>query len=622
MEEHCISCGRCLRVCAQQAKRYISGIENTWSILSSGGETFAVVAPSFPAAFPDVKPEKIIGAIYQLGFQHVWPVAIGADMISRNYAKMAMKESIVTLISTPCPAIVNYIEKHHPALIMFLAPIVSPMIATGRLIRAMHNKGVKIVFIGPCIAKKSEKDDLKVAGIIDEVLTYGELSQMFDEKAIDFSSVSEREMEGPLPGRGALFPISGGLLYTADLKSDILNNDIIITEGPDRVLEVLHRVEEGNIQARFLDLLFCQGCIDGPAIQQELSVFVRKDIVANYVRRKLNEYNDTKQSIQSLPSINLERRFTKQTVSLRVPTEEDIRNILQSINKYHPEDELNCGACGYETCRLKAIAVFQGRAEAEMCLPYLIDRLEVMNKELVEAQQRMISSARLTSMGELAAGVAHEINNPLAGSLNYIKLLRRRLAENPSAADLATAQRYLETMESEITRVSNIVRALLDFARPTEPVIERVSVVELCQKTLLLIRYQISLQNIEIIEDYQDIEHHIRVDFKQFQQVLMNIIINAAQAMPDGGKITIRSHRAPKPGFMQIEIIDTGCGIPKENLSKIFDPFFTTKLKEKGTGLGLSTVYSIVVKHGGSIDVSSEVGVGTNFTITVPIYED
>jgi len=309
-------------------------------------------------------------------------------------------------------------------------------------------------------------------------------------------------------------------------------------------------------------------------------------------------------------------------VSLRVPTEEDISSILRTINKNIPEDELNCGACGYATCREKAIAVFQGRAEAEMCLPYLIDRLQVMNAELLEAQQRLVSAARLTSMGELAAGVAHEINNPLAGALNYIKLMKKRIGAPLASQDPATVQRYLETMESEITRVSNIVRALLDFARPTEPVIERVSVAELCQKSLLLIRYQISLQNIEVVEDYQDAQYPVRVDFKQFQQVLMNIVINAAQAMPQGGRITVRTHRAARQDTMQILIEDTGCGIPRENLIHIFEPFFTTKSKEKGTGLGLSTVYSIVVKHGGRIDVESEVGVGTKFIISIPIFKE
>lgn len=620
MEEHCISCGRCVRVCAQKAKRVVSSIEAVTALLSSGKTVYAVLAPSFPAAFPQWKPGQIISTVYELGFSHVWPVAHGADLISKEYARISEQNTMITMITTPCPAIVNYIEKHQPALIMFLAPIVSPMIATGRAIRARHTGEAAIVFIGPCVAKKSEKDDPKVAGVINEVLTFLELEQMISQRNIRPDKLPERDMDGPEAETGALFPVSGGLLHTAGLKTNILDNDIIVTEGSDRVLEILQRVEEGNIQSHFLDLLFCQGCVDGPAIQNDLSVFVRKDIVTNYVRPRLQKLESAPPQPQ--PAISLERRFTRRAVSLKVPTEDDISAILRSINKNVPEDELNCGACGYASCREKAIAVFQGRAEAEMCLPYLIDRLQVMNNELLEAQQRLVSAARLTSMGELAAGVAHEINNPLAGALNYIKLMKKRIGSPPAAQDPATVQRYLETMESEITRVSNIVRALLDFARPTEPVIERVSVAELCQKSLLLIRYQISLQNIEVIEDYQDAQYPIRVDFKQFQQVLMNIVINAAQAMPQGGRITVHTRRAARLDTMQIIIEDTGCGIPQENLPHIFEPFFTTKSKEKGTGLGLSTVYSIVVKHGGRIDVESSVGVGTKFIISIPIFKE
>ncbi|MBN2355808.1 GHKL domain-containing protein [candidate division KSB1 bacterium] len=619
MEEDCICCGRCVIVCAQNAKKIASAIEPSLEILASSEDTYAILAPSFPAAFPQVKPNQVISALYRLGFKHIWSAAVGADMISVEYRRLVSKDSVVTLISTPCPALVSYIEKHQPDLLMFLAPIVSPMIATGRRIRAHHNPDAKIIFIGPCIAKKNEIADVKVQGVIDEVLTFKELEDIFSLRNIQPETLPEKQMDGPMPKLGGIFPVSGGLLRTAHLQDDILENDIIVTEGSTRVLDVLQQVEEGKVQARFLDLLFCKGCIDGPAIQNELSVFERKNIVANYVRQQLEK---VRAEADDAEDVNLERRFTKQEISRPMPSEEEIKAILKQVNKTKKEDELNCGACGYATCREKAIAVYQGRAELEMCLPYLIDRLEIMNRELIDAQHRMVSAARLASMGELSAGVAHEINNPLAGALNYIKLMQRKLKGEQVELDIGTYFRYLETMEGEISRVSGIVRTLLDFSRPSEPAIEKVLIPELFQKILILLHYQISLQDIEIKEEYHDCEVPIRADFKQIQQVLMNILINAAQATPKGGSITLRCHRHSDSRYMQMEIEDTGCGMSKENLARIFDPFFTTKEKERGTGLGLSVAYSIILKHQGTIDVESEEGVGSKFTIKIPVYRD
>jgi two-component system NtrC family sensor kinase len=175
-------------------------------------------------------------------------------------------------------------------------------------------------------------------------------------------------------------------------------------------------------------------------------------------------------------------------------------------------------------------------------------------------------------------------------------------------------------VETETIRVSEIVKGLLEFARPTEPVARVVSTKSLIQKSFFLIQHQISLQNIKT-EIRQDDDLHLMADEKQIQQVLMNMFINAAQAMPKGGQITMCAQKSADPRFVDLIIEDTGCGIPADHIDKIFDPFFTTKLEKKGTGLGLSTALSIVVKHGGDISVESEPGVGTTFTIKLPNHD-
>jgi len=620
--ERCIGCGNCVLVCAQKAKQIESGVEHTRALLSGGRLTYALLAPSFPAAFPDYRAGQLVAALRKLGFRKVVEVAVGADMIAREYARLFKQSSMTTIISTPCPAIVEFIQKYHPALILHMAPIVSPMVATGRAIKAKYDPDSHLVFIGPCIAKKKEKVDPKVRGVIDEVLTYGELKEMFNQAGIDIGAQSDAPFDPPYPRIGRIFPVSGGLLRTAALEADVLDNDIIVTEGPERVVEILDKVEEGKVEARFLDLLFCRGCIAGPKMDNELSVFIRKDIVARYVRSRLKEHDAAaiEQQYEGLRSVPLQRGFTSDNQLRPVPTEAQVREILAKINKVRPEDELNCGACGYNTCREKAVAVFQGLAELEMCLPYLIDKLEKMNREIIEAQERLIRSARLASMGELAAGVAHEINNPLAGVLTYLKLIQKKLAaDQVPRDDLAKFRQYLQTMEHETIRCSDIVKNLLEFARPSEPSITELPVEEIIKKSLFLVRHQITLQNIDVVEHYEEGLPPIMADSKQMQQVLLNLVINAAQAMPEGGELRISAYRAnDRDGHVVIEIQDTGVGIPPENLSRIFDPFFTTKINQKGTGLGLSVVSSIVAKHGGRIDVESTVGKGSTFRVFMP----
>jgi two-component system NtrC family sensor kinase len=173
-------------------------------------------------------------------------------------------------------------------------------------------------------------------------------------------------------------------------------------------------------------------------------------------------------------------------------------------------------------------------------------------------------------------------------------------------------------MENEVIRISETVKGLLDFASPSEPKIEKISAEGIIQKTLFLIAHQISLQNIEITEKYSNKSLYFHADFKQIQQVLLNLILNAAQAMPDGGRIIISCSKERNENAIVIKITDTGSGISPDNLEKIFDPFFTTKLESKGTGLGLSTAYSIMVKNGGHIEVKSKVGKGTTVILKLP----
>jgi two-component system NtrC family sensor kinase len=255
----------------------------------------------------------------------------------------------------------------------------------------------------------------------------------------------------------------------------------------------------------------------------------------------------------------------------------------------------------------------QARQELEDYGRVLEEKVEERSQQLQTIQAKMMQSEKLASLGRLASGVAHEINGPLNGILTFSHLLMRRLKDNPEL------QKELELITREATRVSSIVRGLLDFARESKPQKRPCSINELILHTLSLVERQAVFQNIRIIRNLGPQLPILLLDANQVQQVFMNILLNAADAMPQGGTLTITSNYVPGDSFLQIKFTDTGCGIPEENLTQIFDPFFTTKADKKGTGLGLAVSYGIVDRHRGRIEVQSEVGRGATFTIHLPL---
>jgi two-component system NtrC family sensor kinase len=243
------------------------------------------------------------------------------------------------------------------------------------------------------------------------------------------------------------------------------------------------------------------------------------------------------------------------------------------------------------------------------------DRTEALEK----AQYQLIKSEKLASLGKLAAVVANEINNPLAGILTYIKLLLKITGKEPFPVSRAEEMKnYLSVMDTEMNRVTNIVKDLLTFARRSKPRIEKVNVNSIVEQSLSLLENKIKLQNVDLQTQLDETLPLVPCDFSQIQQVLMNLIINGTEAMSNGGALNIKTNHKPDNEFVEIEVADTGAGIPDEHLSKIFDPFFSTKEAGKGVGLGLSIVYGIVNEHKGSIDVKSAKGKGTTFTIKLP----
>ncbi len=623
--ERCILCGNCITGCPHRAMTYQSDAAIVKALIESNEEVIACLDPSFPAFLETVSPGGFSYALKALGFKEVWEGAAGAELIAVPYRKLLAGDTKGPIISSFCPVIVMYIEKYLPQLIGNIAPIVSPMVAAGRMIKKAKGAGCRVVYISPCLARMGELDSDEVADAVDHVLTFRDVRLMFAEAGINPRNIAEAPFDGEGSALGRIIPVIGGLNRSLGHSFDVLVGEVSVAYGRRRVIGALNQLALGSIQAKFLDLVFCDGCVDGPFIERELGVLGRRQIVSRYANAGFTSTTACMlQKIQKdYGDIKISRTYSPGVEKLPEPTENEIRAVLKKINKLPPHNNLDCRACGYKTCREKAVAVVQGISEAEYCLPYLLEeskqiyqQLEKSHKqlqqslnELEQAQFQLIRTEKLAALGQLAAGVAHEINNPLGTITIYAHILKRSLeADDPRAEDV-------DLIISEAARTKEIVQGLLSFARETKLKPGETNINDLLEETLGLIVNQVLFQNIKIKKNLEADIPMLFADATQLKQVFLNIMLNAAQAMAGKGSLTITTgHDA---GVITIRIKDTGPGIPPENIGKLFNPFFTTK--EKGTGLGLAISYGIVERHSGKIDVETELGKGSTFIISLPV---
>lgn len=366
----CIECGSCVKVCALNARTVVDNGEDVKKLLAGPEPVSMLLAPSFAASFNLDNPLRMVSAVKALGFHDVWPVSLGAQLLIPAYQELLSKDDL--LISTPCPALVNMVEKYFSSLIPHLAPLVSPMIATAGYVRKILS-GRKIVFAGPCIAKKGEVNLYN--NLIEYALTFNELKALLDEKAIDIDNCKPDNFEGPLPYYARIIPISGGLSKMLRVGQDLLETESLVVDGPNECFEMLQAISEGKLNSKFMDMLICRGCIDGPArISNEHFYNRKKEIVKYIADSNIIDRYQGRSTISHITGVKLKRRFVNRQIKHPQPDEGEIKKVLASTGKTAEADMTNCGACGYSTCRDKAIAVLDGIAEPEMCLPYLVDK--------------------------------------------------------------------------------------------------------------------------------------------------------------------------------------------------------------------------------------------------------
>ena len=615
IDERCIACGNCTKVCSQGAKVFLNTTDRVLKLLENDSKVAAIIAPSFPAEFNDIPDHRVLsGMIRKIGFRYVGEVSFGADLVADRYKKLVIEEKGY-YITSDCPSIVNYIKLYHPALVDNLAPIVSPMVAMSRVIRQKFGKRTKIVFIGPCVAKKAESSE------IDEAITYTELRELFALKGIIPDNTNPVEFDQPLGGRGAIFPVARGLLQTAKISDNAINGNIIAAEGRTDFQAALKEFEAGLTQNQHMELLCCEGCIMGPGLSKNGKQYNRRSLVRSYAGKKMQEMNpeDWQKSFDEFSELDLSCRHKHNDYRFEETDEKDINDVLIGMGKKTKKDQLDCGACGYETCIEHAIAINRGLAEVEMCLPYTIEKLHRSVKDLALSHEKLSSmkqalkqSEKLAHMGQLSAGIAHELNNPLGVVIMYSNiLLEEAKPEDPVREDL-------KLIVEQAGRCKKIVAGLLNFARKNQVNHQLISIKDLVNHSLesLIVPKNITIDIADLTTNPEAM-----LDSEQMMQVITNLVKNAFDAMPKGGFVNIKLDDTLSD--IIIVICDTGTGIKEEDRAKIFEPFFTTKSIGKGTGLGLATAYGVVKMHKGQISVesnndSAKGPTGTSFQIVLP----
>ena len=366
----CILCGHCFVVCPQDAKEIVDGTEKARVLLQSGAPVVVSLAPSFIANYEGVGIESMRRALKKLGFFDVEETAVGATIVKTEYERMLRDEQRDIIIASCCHSVNLLIQKYFPSALEYLADVLSPMQAHCADIKKRY-PNAKTVFIGPCVAKKDEAEYYE--GLVDAVLTFEELTNWLKAEGVEL----DREVDNTPESRARFFPTTGGVLKT--MAQNAPGYTYLALDGVENCIAALKEIESGKIHKCFIEMSACVGsCIGGPVMEK----YHRSSPVRDYVT--IAGYAGEKDFVVDQPApMSLKKNFTMIEHKLAQPSETEIMSVLRQMGKFKPADELNCGTCGYNSCREKAIAIIQGKAESSMCLPNLLDKAESFSDTIV-----------------------------------------------------------------------------------------------------------------------------------------------------------------------------------------------------------------------------------------------
>lgn len=385
MPNRCILCGQCLLNCPQSAKKVRSGLEKVKAMIAEGRPVIASLSSAYLGVFPYRERGQVKTALKKLGFFEVRDVAEGAALATEEYVKLVEAGRMKNIITTACPSIMDLMEIHYPELLPYVAPVIRPSGIHTEMLKAEFGEEARVVFISPCIAEKSGSR----SSAPDAALTFEELRSWMEEEQIEFETCEPEPFDDRASGVNLRYPVSGGLLCS--VKGSLNKADRyrkFYVSGVKDCLDVCEALKTGEVDGCFIEMNACHGgCINGPATAAEVSSFkVKLDLEATLPK----EPADLSLFSEAARSVNTRRTFLARAQKEIIPTEEELREILKKTGKNTPEQELNCGACGYPTCREKAIAVFQKKAEVDMCIPYLHEMARSMSHMVLETSPNII----------------------------------------------------------------------------------------------------------------------------------------------------------------------------------------------------------------------------------------
>ena len=464
--DRCIGCGLCFLSCSPRAIEFRDSKSQVRTLLQSGRPTAALIAPSIASEFDDITDyRKFVGMIRKLGFTYVHEVSFGVDLVAYAYKKLFEESSGKYYITSNCPSIVEMVEKYHPNLVPNLAPLVSPMIAAAMVTHDLYGKEVVNVFIGPCIDSKAEADLHSDKTLVEAVLTFIEIRQLFDENGIQEKTVKMAEFDPPYGNWGALYPYPAGILQAAGIKRDLVSSHVITASGAEDVKESINDFDHhiDTIRHHF-NLFFCPGCMLGPGMIRHDERFRRRSLVKQYAEKRV-EALDKKQwqkDMDRWSKLDLTRSFTANDQRIPEPSPEAITEVLKIIGKDHRAEELNCNACGYGSCREFASTVAKGLAVPEMCHTYnlrnkqeYIETLRQTNKKLSETKKALKESEEQAMREKDAAQDASDTMNSMLNKLpNGVVIVDNDLKI------LQSNERFLEIIGEDAKTIAEIIPGL------------------------------------------------------------------------------------------------------------------------------------------------------------------
>jgi len=423
--ERCIGCGLCYVSCSPRAVEFRDSRDEVRKLLASGRKKAALIEPSIASEFDDITDyRKFVAMIRTLGFDYVHEVSFGVDLIASKYADLFSKSEGKYYITANCPSIVKLIEKFHPGLTPNLAPLVSPMIATAMVVRELYGPDCATIQIGPCIDAKDEALLYRSGKLIEGVLTFIELRHLFEEAGIQERLVKMSDFDPPHGYWGALYPLPAGIIQAGGMKRDMVSSKVITASGKEDILEAIYDYDKyiDTINHHF-NLFFCHGCLLGPGMEHHKERFRRRALVSRYTEKRITVLDKElwQKNIDKWLKLDFSRTFTPNDHRIPEPPEESVNEVMKIIGKQDSSEELDCGACGYMSCREFASTVAKGLAVPEMCHSFnlrnkqeYIETLRQTNRKLAETKKALKESEELARREkEVAQNASDMMNNML-----------------------------------------------------------------------------------------------------------------------------------------------------------------------------------------------------------------